>query len=546
MNQLLEIKEKMIHVYQKAGIILIPVLKFLMGFLVFTMLNAYMGYDSRFTTTEVTLLLALFCAFVPVSVMVLLLAILTLIHVYCVAKILAIIVALIFLVLYLMFARLSPKQGYAIMAIPMLFPINMGYLVPLLLGMTASPLSIVSACCGVFVYYFLIIVRETAQISVNNSVEDILALYRYVIDGILGNKEMFLTMVIFSLVILVTYFIRRMKYDHAFGIAITSGTMVMILGFLFGNIKIALESGVVNMLVGCILSSLLMVIIQFIRLTLDYTAVERTQFEDDDYYYYVKAVPKIRVTAQEKNVVTISSAREEKDTGRAGAFRENEPDDLQLEAFELEETVGNKKLAASIEKIQKSTYVKNGVNSIDSGSSTTTGRTLAGKYKSGSSSGRTGDLTERSAAGKYGGTSSSVRTGDLTERSAAGKYRSGSSSGRTGDLTERISTGKYRDASSTGRTAAAAGRTTSAAGRTAASAGNYTRAADAGKRTVNAAGKTAANTENTRKTYWGTSDRRRVDEELKNLTSFTDDINDFNPIEIEKRHTSYTGRYGKK
>lgn len=524
MNQLLEIKEKMIHVYQKAGIILIPVLKFLMGFLVFTMLNAYMGYDSRFTTTEITLLLALFCAFVPVSVMVLLLAILTLIHVYCVAKILAIIVALIFLVLYLMFARLSPKQGYAIMAIPMLFPINMGYLIPLLLGMTASPLSIVSACCGVFVYYFLIIVRETAQISVNNSVEDILALYRYVIDGILGNKEMFLTMVIFSLVILVTYFIRRMKYDHAFGIAITSGTMVMILGFLFGNIKIALESGVVNMLVGCILSSLLMVIIQFIRLTLDYTAVERTQFEDDDYYYYVKAVPKIRVTAQEKNVVTISSAREEKDTGRAGAFRENEPDDLQLEAFELEETVGNKKLAASIEKIQKSTYVKNGVNSMDAGGGAT-GRTLAGKYKSGPSSGRTGDSPERSAAGKYGGTSSS---------------------GRTGDLTERISTGKYRDASSTGRTGLATGRTTSAAGRAAASAENYTRAAGAGKRTVNAAGKTAANTENTRKTYWGTSDRRRVDEELKNLTSFTDDINDFNPIEIEKRHTSYTGRYGKK
>ena len=33
---------------------------------------------------------------------------------------------------------------------------------------------------------------------------------------------------------------------------------------------------------------------------LDYERVERVQYEDDDYYYFVKAVPKKMVTSSEK------------------------------------------------------------------------------------------------------------------------------------------------------------------------------------------------------------------------------------------------------
>lgn len=417
MNQMLAVKERIIHVYQKAGIILVPAMKFLVTFLVFVIINSRMGYDSRFSGLGVSLLLALFGALVPVSVTVFLAAVLILIHIYCVSKILAVIVLLFFLVFYLMFIRFTPKQGYALFAIPILMPLNMAYLIPLLLGMTGGPLSIVCAACGVAVYYLLDVVREAAQISVNNSVEDILALYRFVIDSLLDNKEMFLTMVIFALVILVTYFLRKMKYDHAFGIAIASGTMVMTLGFLFGNIRIKLEAGIVNMLLGCVFSALIMAIIQFFKLTLDYTAVERTQFEDDDYYYYVKAVPKIKLTAPEKNVVTLVPSRDEKDDEKEiPVFKRKEEDNFEFDAFELEETVDSRKLADSVQKMQK----------------------------------------------RYG---RADRAYD-------------SEMGRTSAL-------------------------------------------------PNISGK------------------NKVDEELKTLTSFTDDINDFNPIEINKRRYTYKGKYGK-
>ena len=46
----------------------------------------------------------------------------------------------------------------------------------------------------------------------------------------------------------------------------------------------------------------------------DYTRTEYLQYEDDDYYYYVKAVPKALVATSERSIKKINgeSAREER------------------------------------------------------------------------------------------------------------------------------------------------------------------------------------------------------------------------------------------
>ena len=45
---------------------------------------------------------------------------------------------------------------------------------------------------------------------------------------------------------------------------------------------------------------------------LDFSRVERVQFEDDDYYYYVTAVPKIHIAEEDKEIKKITSGTEEK------------------------------------------------------------------------------------------------------------------------------------------------------------------------------------------------------------------------------------------
>ena len=50
-------------------------------------------------------------------------------------------------------------------------------------------------------------------------------------------------------------------------------------------------------------------LLEFFLFSVDYTRTEHLQYEDDEYYYYVKAVPKISIAAPEKTVKRINERR---------------------------------------------------------------------------------------------------------------------------------------------------------------------------------------------------------------------------------------------
>ena len=52
-------------------------------------------------------------------------------------------------------------------------------------------------------------------------------------------------------------------------------------------------------------------LLEFLFFNLDYNRTERVQFEDDEYYYYVKAVPKVNLSSSEKKVQKIAGTEKE-------------------------------------------------------------------------------------------------------------------------------------------------------------------------------------------------------------------------------------------
>ncbi len=302
MMTFLVLRARLRSLYQKHEIYIDTVLKFLIAMIVFQIINTSIGYDHRLKQISVALVLSLLSAFTPSAILVLLAALITIGHVYYLSKILSVIVIMILLIMYCLFLRFTPKLGYAVVAIPVLYFLKIPYIIPLVLGLFATPLSIVPTACGVILFYLFGIIKEAATMQISTSVEDTLQLYTYVIDSLFSNKQLFMTIVIFSLIILVTYFVRRMKFDYAREIAVAAGTLTCILGFLFSDLKLEVSEQIGVMIAGTVVSGILTVVIQFFYIALDYTGVEHVQFEDEDYYYYVKAVPKINVTAPQVNV----------------------------------------------------------------------------------------------------------------------------------------------------------------------------------------------------------------------------------------------------
>ena len=108
--------------------------------------------------------------------------------------------------------------------------------------------------------------------------------------------------------------------DSAF-IAIIAGDFLFLIGYLLGGyfLGIGLDaSGYIRLGVGFALNALLAFVIIAFVLAMDYRHTENVQFEDDEYYYYVKAIPKNKVAAPDRKVRNITGK------GRADALNVSE------------------------------------------------------------------------------------------------------------------------------------------------------------------------------------------------------------------------------
>ena len=92
----------------------------------------------------------------------------------------------------------------------------------------------------------------------------------------------------------------------AIAVGIISNIVLVVSGELVFDVHIPYGS----MIGGNVVAALVAVVLEFFVFTVDYSRTERIQFEDDEYYYYIKAVPKISVPAMEKTIKKINERQE--------------------------------------------------------------------------------------------------------------------------------------------------------------------------------------------------------------------------------------------
>lgn len=162
MTVLLEMKERIKLVYGKYEAFIVPVFKFLLAFITFSTLNGRMGYMARIDDTRIMLIAALTCSFLPVGLMVLMAAAFSLMHMYALSMEVALVGLCMYLIMYLLFFRFSPKDSLVVVLTPLLFSMKIPYVVPISVGLLCGPSSMVSVGCGIAVYYLMQTVIDSA------------------------------------------------------------------------------------------------------------------------------------------------------------------------------------------------------------------------------------------------------------------------------------------------------------------------------------------------------------------------------------------------
>lgn len=308
MTALLEIKERIRGFCSKYEVYLVPVIKSILAFITFFMIRSRLGYMTRLNSMTLVIVLALACALLPVNMIIVSAALLVLLHLYSLSLAACAICFLVMFLLFLLYFRYSPKKGFYAVLTPLAFIFQVPYVMPLVIGLLDdNPISVLAMVSGGIIYYLLSGIAANASGIAEMAEDDsILTKFVDVLNQFVNNREMVAVLAILTVTALIVWFIRRLSIDHAWTIAISTGCLLQFVLRFICDLQLKLPGSTVMIFVAVLASAAVGLVLQFFFFNLDYTRTERVQFEDDEYYYYVKAVPKIYVANTEKKVQKFS------------------------------------------------------------------------------------------------------------------------------------------------------------------------------------------------------------------------------------------------
>ena len=312
MTTLLELKEKLTRFYGKYDIYITPVIKFTVALTAFLLINYNIGYMEKISSTPIALILALICSILPVGGAVFIGSVLILLDMYALSLEVCIVALILFVLMYILYFRFSPKNEYGVLLTPICFGLNIPFVMPVGMGLLRELYSMFSLVCGIVLYFFLNGVKQN-ETTLGGVDEKDAATSKIVValNQLLGNREMYLVLAIMVVTLVIVYIIRKMSIEHAWAVAIIFGILFEAVGMIAGDMVLGISGKTITILVGSIISCVIAFVIQFLFFNLDYSRTERLQFEDDEYYYYVKAVPKAIVAGTDKKVTSFSGKEEQ-------------------------------------------------------------------------------------------------------------------------------------------------------------------------------------------------------------------------------------------
>lgn len=309
MTVLLELRESLKSFYTRYDIYITPLTKCIIAFITFSIINTNIGFMEKLNNPALAAIFALACSFLPKNAIIIIAAVFMTVHFYAVSLPVAL-VSLVFIVLmFLLYYRFSPKESYIVILTPAAFLLNIPFAVPIIGGLLGNPLTAVPVAFGTVLYYLMNCVKQNSSVIINSEASNMLQTYTYIIDNIVNNKNMIVCILAFTATILVVYSLRRMSVDYSWSIAIILGATTNVLIMLICDYMLNINNSITGLIAGTLISIIIAFVVHFFAFNVDYTRTEHVQFEDDEYYYYVKAVPKISIASKEKKVKRINPQR---------------------------------------------------------------------------------------------------------------------------------------------------------------------------------------------------------------------------------------------
>ena len=277
MEKLLIYRERLLKFIAARGRYIQSGIRFLSGFILFYAMGRLFGYTDFFASPFFLVMMGIINVFIPTSALSL----------------------IFYVVIFLQLAHVY------LMMVPVFFYFQLPACIPIFAGMFAGIAGIPAILMGTFIYYLATMVSQAVTQLQTGAAHG--KIYSLVAARAIDNKELLLYFGIFCLIVVLITAIRRKGAARSWEVSILVGgaayVILLFAGGYFANSEVSILAQIGMVVVSIVIA----IIIQFLYNVIDYTREETFEFEDEEYYYYVRAVPKVSVEEEEFNVTQITA-----------------------------------------------------------------------------------------------------------------------------------------------------------------------------------------------------------------------------------------------
>lgn len=305
MSKVFEFKGYLMKYYSKYSKYVDKALQFILAIMTFTYISQNIGFSEIASNPIMTVILSVICMLLPLPLTVVLATLAVLIQILTVSPGMAIVTLAVFVILYALYFRYAQGNTLLLLLVPIAFMLQIPIVVPIVFGLIGGPICILPISAGTIIHYMIEYVQSNATLLQSAGETQLGQQILTYAQQFLMNPEMWCTVIAFAVTLLLVYGVRRMSVDHSWEIAIIAGVLGNINVMAYGYIIMDIQISYISLIVGSVAAVIISLIVKLFVFSVDYTRTEYLQFEDDEYYYHVKAVPKVSVAIPEKTVKLI-------------------------------------------------------------------------------------------------------------------------------------------------------------------------------------------------------------------------------------------------
>ncbi len=300
MDSIYEIRDVIEETVSRYETLIRAVIRFFLAFLSLSVVNSKLGYMERLDSTTVVLAVSLLCALLPAGMIVFFSSLFVILHSYALSLEAAIVVLAVFLLMFLLYFRFTPQDTLAVLLTPLSFVFGIPEVMPVIYGLKGSPISALSVGFGAVAYFTVDYIADAEDKIKGMKDATTVERFRTILDGVVKNNTMIAYIGAFVITVVIVSIIRRIYFPHAWTAAIVIGVIVDMLALMMLSVRLDADISIGSLIIGSLVSTGIAFLFKLFTFSVDYAKTERVQFEDDGYYYYVKAVPKIRSGRKKK------------------------------------------------------------------------------------------------------------------------------------------------------------------------------------------------------------------------------------------------------